>query len=122
MFDSLKDTMDYSQAHNDIIDMQLGVEEEMTQSVKSTESNQRDAKHACKSETIDEALKVQQCSVFVHGNLLRVSDCKETSSPTGRIRDLTSIPCYVCGGQLIIDGGFCTMRKVHFCSICKMNS
>ena len=122
VFDSLKDSVDEARAHDDIIDMQSGVGEEMTKVMNSTESNRLDAIPACKSEAIDESPKEGQCSAFVHDNVIRVSDCEEASSPAGRIRDLTSILCHVCGGQLAIDCAFCTVRKVHYCSICKMNS
>jgi len=112
VFDSLKDSIDEDRAQG----------EEMTKVIKTTESNRLDAKPA-QSEAIDEPPIEEQCSVlFVHDNVIRVSDCEEASSPAGRIRDLTSILCHVCGGQLAIDGAFCTVRNVHYCSICKMNS
>jgi hypothetical protein len=110
-----------SKTTDDIVDMQLDVEEELTNATKSMESNRLDAKPEFKSETTDEAPKVQQCSVFDYGNDLRVSDVEETSKfPKPSMRELTSIQCHGCGGQHTIDGAFCTAIKVHFCSTCRL--
>ncbi|KAL3827212.1 hypothetical protein ACHAXA_006767 [Cyclostephanos tholiformis] len=82
--DSSMDTIDDARAHNDIIDIKSGVEEEMTIAVNSSQSNHFDAKSANKSETTCQAPKIRSHKVIVHGAVRIVGNGEETSKSPKR--------------------------------------
>jgi hypothetical protein len=64
--DSVEEGKHVARAHDDIIDLQLGVEEDITKAVKITESSRFHAKPTNRDDIVDEASEGPLCKIFVH--------------------------------------------------------